>query len=186
MITSIVLLVGPYGIAYGAIVSSGTNELSDEIRGYITEHGYKLLQTKPISNAIYISCPTIPWLLYFGVWLVLKIIYPKIYKYSKKHALSAYPVVEVYRRCSVSLMAPLSRQDYFVVPEAESNLNRSSSCTNLSFALMANRSHSTNPSMSHSTHPPGVKHAVDKTVMLNSVPVKNSIPQVANGTSRQG
>ncbi|KAG8316437.1 E3 ubiquitin-protein ligase ubr5 [Homalodisca vitripennis] len=31
---------------------------------------------------------------------------------------NAYPVVEVYRRCSVSLMAPLSRQDYFVIPEA--------------------------------------------------------------------
>lgn len=69
-----------FGIAHGAIISDQVNE---DIKKQLAQQGYNVFQTMSSSNAMYISCPTLPWLSYFGIWLILSIVYPRFYKYSK-------------------------------------------------------------------------------------------------------
>ncbi|XP_054290886.1 uncharacterized protein LOC129005878 [Macrosteles quadrilineatus] len=131
---------GPLGIAYGVVIPE---PLTDEKKLSLLSNGYSFLRTKPISNAVYISSPAIPWLSYFGQWLILCVIYPKLYRYSKTHKLSAYPVIELYKTFSVSLIAPLSQQDIFVVPEAECLMQRSSRLDDTVDSSVAEKSMST-------------------------------------------
>lgn len=69
-----------FGIAHGAIISDQVNE---DIKKQLAQQGYNVFQTMSSPNAMYISCPTLPWLSYFGIWLILSIVYPRFYKYSK-------------------------------------------------------------------------------------------------------
>lgn len=66
----------------------------------------------------------------------------------QKHRLSAYPVVELYRRYSVLLMAPLSKQDNFVVPEAEKYVMRS--CSKLEESFSSTMTHDITSSLQRS------------------------------------
>lgn len=56
--------------------------------------------------------------------------------------LSAYPVIEIYRHFSLTLMAPLSRQDDFVVKEAEEMIHRASISMDFSINNSLSMSHS--------------------------------------------
>uniref|UniRef100_A0A1B6DM52 Uncharacterized protein n=1 Tax=Clastoptera arizonana TaxID=38151 RepID=A0A1B6DM52_9HEMI len=118
------------GIAYGVILEKDGLELNEEQVLHAHKYGYSILLTPPMDYALYITCPTLPWIFpVMSSWLyclALSRMYPELYNYTKKHTLSAYPVIEIYRRYSVTLLTPLSRQDNFVIKEAEDMIHRAS------------------------------------------------------------
>ncbi|CAH0389326.1 unnamed protein product [Bemisia tabaci] len=89
----------------------------------LVKAGFKLLSTPPVSHAVFSEYP-IKWWLPLSQWLACYRTYPRVHRYCEKHNLSAYPMIEIYNRHSILFIAPLARQDAFVVPEAEDTIAR--------------------------------------------------------------
>lgn len=102
------------------------------------------------------------------------------------HRLSAYPVVELYRRFSVILMAPLSQQDAFLVPEAKSLLSRSCSGTSSMFDSTANLSCSTLKHSRSRTVDSIRTIIIDNNNVIKSTFIHTSTPISSNGTVKEG
>ncbi|XP_075211952.1 testis-expressed protein 264-like isoform X2 [Lycorma delicatula] len=112
-------ILGAMGVAYGAIISDDGVSPDDDTRHFLFKNNFRLFSTPAVDNAVHIVCPVISWLLLPTYYIVLNKIYPRLRSYCEKRSLSAYPVIEILEKDGLTLLAPLCRQDAFVVEEAE-------------------------------------------------------------------
>jgi len=102
--------------AVGSILCEGDGKIDeDEVKSF-TEGGFKILHLPEVTYAVKTKFPhATPLSILFGTWKA----YPKLRYYIEEHKLCAYPFLEYYEGDFIHYIAPLSKQDQFVVPECE-------------------------------------------------------------------
>jgi len=101
--------------AIGAILSDGSTPEPAGVRERAMKFGFKVATFPAIEHAVLAS---FPFSATFSIVLAIWKVYPALKEYIKKHSLCAWPMIEVYDSAAVLFVAPLTRQEDFLVPEA--------------------------------------------------------------------
>lgn len=101
--------------AVGAILSDGVKPEPAGVRERVAEHGFRVATFPAIEHAVLASFPFHAALsVVIAIWKV----YPALREYMKKQSLCAWPMIEMYDSTEIRFVAPLTRQEDFLVPEA--------------------------------------------------------------------
>ncbi|RZF34279.1 hypothetical protein LSTR_LSTR010253 [Laodelphax striatellus] len=151
------------GIAFGAVLSEGGSDPSDDLRLFLFNNDYRLFFIPAVNHAVFAVCPIISWFA-LSYWIAIVRLYPKMFKFCEKRNLSAYPVVEVLDKETLTIVVPLAQQNDYVVFEAEDMINRS----NLNCSLDSSLSSSFSSSLP-------IEQKVSCTKSLGSAPIVRKI-----------
>ena len=105
--------------AVGTILAEGKEEPDQEEVDSMLKHGFKLVHFPEPEVAVMSSFPFTTTL---SIYLVIFRVYPKLKDYIESRGLCAYPAVEIYTSKSIDFMLPLSKQEYFFVPEFQDEI----------------------------------------------------------------
>ncbi|KAF0309885.1 Testis-expressed protein 264 [Amphibalanus amphitrite] len=101
--------------AVGAILSDGVTPEPAGVRQRVTQHGFQVATFPAIEHAVLAS---FPFRATFSIVLAIWKVYPALKEYIKKQSLCAWPMIELYDSSEIRFVAPLTRQEDFLVPEA--------------------------------------------------------------------
>ncbi|XP_033114688.1 testis-expressed protein 264-like [Anneissia japonica] len=100
----------------GVILSEGDEEPDKELKEKLLSYGYSFYSFPEVTNMVYTTFPNTSFL---SVTIAIQRVYPAFSSYIEDNGLSAHPLFEIYGKDLMYFMAPLAKQDEFIVPEAK-------------------------------------------------------------------